>query len=98
MSVLLIVILAMIWVALAFWPARVAARNGHSFLGYFIFSVLLARRADRGLPRGGPHDGRRGPPRADRDLALKPERVVRLRPRRLALQQRADVWERLLRR
>jgi hypothetical protein len=29
-----------IWVALAFWPARVAARKGHSFLGYFIFSLL----------------------------------------------------------
>ncbi len=30
-----------IWVALAFWPARVAARKGHSFLGYFLFSVLF---------------------------------------------------------
>jgi hypothetical protein len=29
-----------IWVALAFWPARVAARKGHSFLGYFIFSLF----------------------------------------------------------
>jgi hypothetical protein len=33
MSVFLIVILAIIWVGLAFWPARVAARKGHSFLG-----------------------------------------------------------------
>ena len=41
MSVILIVILAMIWVALAFWPARVAARKGHSFLGYFLFSVVF---------------------------------------------------------
>lgn len=41
MSVILIVILAMIWVALAFWPARVAARKGHSFLGYFIFSLFF---------------------------------------------------------
>lgn len=41
MSVLLIVILAMIWVSLAFWPARVAARKGHSFLGYFIFSLFF---------------------------------------------------------
>jgi hypothetical protein len=30
-----------IWVALAFWPARVAGRKGHSFLGYFIFSLFF---------------------------------------------------------
>jgi hypothetical protein len=30
-----------LWVALAFWPARVAARKGHSFLGYFIFSLFF---------------------------------------------------------
>jgi hypothetical protein len=30
-----------IWVAIAFWPARVAGRKGHSFLGYFIFSLFL---------------------------------------------------------
>jgi hypothetical protein len=41
MSLVLVVILAIIWVALAFWPARVAARKGHSFLGYFIFSVFF---------------------------------------------------------
>ena len=41
MSVLLTVILVIIWVALAFWPARVAARKGHSFLGYFIFSLFF---------------------------------------------------------
>ncbi len=29
-----------IWVALAFWPARVAGRKGHSFFGFFLFSVL----------------------------------------------------------
>jgi hypothetical protein len=40
-SVILIVILAIIWISLAFWPARVAARKGHSFLGYFIFSLFL---------------------------------------------------------
>ena len=28
-----------IWVAIAFWPARVASRKGHSFLGYFVFSL-----------------------------------------------------------
>ena len=41
MSVILDVILVMIWVALAFWPARVAARKGHSFLGYFLFSLVF---------------------------------------------------------
>ncbi len=30
-----------LWVALAFWPARVAARKGHSFVGYFIFSLFF---------------------------------------------------------
>ncbi len=27
--------------ALAFWPARVAARKGDGFLGYFIFSLVF---------------------------------------------------------
>ena len=39
--VLLALAFICIWVALAFWPARVAARKGHSFLGYFIFSLFL---------------------------------------------------------
>ena len=26
-----------VWVLIAFWPARVAARKGHSFFGYFVF-------------------------------------------------------------
>jgi hypothetical protein len=30
-----------IWVAIAFWPARVAARKGHSFFGYFLFSLVF---------------------------------------------------------
>ena len=30
-----------IWVAIAFWPARVAARKGHSFLLYFLFSLVF---------------------------------------------------------
>jgi len=30
-----------IWVAIAFWPARVAGRKGHSFFGYFIFSLFF---------------------------------------------------------
>jgi hypothetical protein len=31
----------LLWVAIAFWPARVAARKGHSFFGYFIFSLIF---------------------------------------------------------
>ena len=30
-----------IWIAIAFWPARVAARKGHSFFGYFLFSLIF---------------------------------------------------------
>jgi len=30
-----------IWVAIAFWAARVAARKGHSFLGYFLVSLVF---------------------------------------------------------
>lgn len=41
MSVVLVVVLAIIWICLAFWPARVADRKGHSFLGYFILSLFF---------------------------------------------------------
>jgi hypothetical protein len=41
MSVLWWMIVAILWIALAFWPARVAGRKGHSFIGYFIFSLFL---------------------------------------------------------
>jgi hypothetical protein len=30
-----------IWILIAFWPARVARRKGHSFIGYFIFSLIF---------------------------------------------------------
>jgi len=30
-----------IWIAIAFWPARVAGRKGHSFVGYFILSLVF---------------------------------------------------------
>jgi hypothetical protein len=47
-----------IWVAIAFWPARVARRKGHSFVLYFIFSLIFFPLAlltaylvrDRGAP------------------------------------------------
>ena len=38
---LLGVLFLIIWVALAFWPARVARRKGHSWLGFFIFSLFF---------------------------------------------------------
>ena len=41
MSTLFWIIVAIIWVALAFWPARVAHRKGHSFIGFFIFSIFF---------------------------------------------------------
>jgi hypothetical protein len=31
----------MIWVLLAFWPASVADRKGHSFFKFFAFSLLF---------------------------------------------------------
>jgi hypothetical protein len=48
-----------IWVALAFWPARVAGRKGHSFVVFFIFSLFFFPAAlivayvvrDRRVPR-----------------------------------------------
>lgn len=30
-----------IWIAIAFWPARVAARKGHSFILYFLLSLVF---------------------------------------------------------
>jgi hypothetical protein len=39
--VIVAIVFLCIWVALAFWPARVAARKGHSFAGYFILSLFF---------------------------------------------------------
>lgn len=41
MFFLLWILCALIWIAIAFWPARVAGRKGHSFIGYFIFSLIF---------------------------------------------------------
>jgi hypothetical protein len=30
-----------IWILIAFWPARVAGRKGHSFIGFFLLSLLF---------------------------------------------------------
>jgi hypothetical protein len=35
------IVFFLLWVAIAFWPARVAARKGHSFFGYFLFSLIF---------------------------------------------------------
>jgi hypothetical protein len=35
------IIFFIIWIAIAFWPARVAARKGHSFFLYFLFSLVF---------------------------------------------------------
>ncbi len=35
------IIFIIIWVAIAFWPARVAGRKGHSFLLFFLFSLVF---------------------------------------------------------
>ena len=35
------ILVAIVWIAIAFWPARVAGRKGHSFIGFFIFSLFL---------------------------------------------------------
>ena len=38
---LLVDLVAVIWLLIAFWPARVADRQGRSFIGYFIFSLFF---------------------------------------------------------
>jgi len=35
------IIAVIIWVAIAFWPARVAARKGHGFIGYFLLGLVF---------------------------------------------------------
>jgi hypothetical protein len=35
------ILFPIVWVAIAFSPARVAARKGHSFFGYFLFSLVF---------------------------------------------------------
>ena len=45
MDVLWWILIAAVWIAIAFWPARVAGRKGHSFFGYFIFSLFFVPAA-----------------------------------------------------
>jgi hypothetical protein len=62
MPVLWGIVFAFIWVVVAFWPARVAGRKGHSFIGYFLFSVLFFPAAL--LAAYLVHDRTHVPPRA----------------------------------
>jgi hypothetical protein len=32
---------SVIWIAIAFWPARVAGRKGHSFFAFFVLSLVF---------------------------------------------------------
>jgi hypothetical protein len=40
MRALVWIIVAIVWIALAFWLAQVADRKGHSFIGFFILSLI----------------------------------------------------------
>ena len=56
MNVLWWIFVAIVWIVIAFWPARVAGRKGHSFIGYFIFSLFFFPAAmRRRLPRPRSH-------------------------------------------
>ena len=35
------IVLLIIWILIAFWPARVASRKGHSFFWYFVLSLIF---------------------------------------------------------
>ena len=35
------IVAIIVWIAIAFWPARVAARKGHSFFLFFLFSLVF---------------------------------------------------------
>ena len=41
MTLIFDIIAVVVWIAIAFWPARVAGRKGHSFVGYFILSLVF---------------------------------------------------------
>ena len=35
------IVFLIIWILIAFWPARVASRKGRSFFGYFVLSLFF---------------------------------------------------------
>jgi hypothetical protein len=36
-----LILFVLIWIAIAFWAARVAGRKGYSFIGFFIFGFFF---------------------------------------------------------
>lgn len=40
-SLIWMYLVLIVWIAIAFWPARVAARKGHSFWGFFLLSLVF---------------------------------------------------------
>ena len=74
-----------VWIAIAFWPARVAARKGHSFFLYFLFSLVFFPLAllvaymvdDRRLAAAHPGDAGAGDRRSRQ---VHDTRIVRGRP------------------
>jgi len=40
-SFIVLILFVLIWIAIAFWTARVAAGKGYSFIGFFIFSLFF---------------------------------------------------------
>jgi hypothetical protein len=58
MSVLRWILIAIIWIAIEFWPAQIADRKGHSFIGYLHLQPVLLPGCDhRRLPRPRSHPG-----------------------------------------
>jgi len=41
LSTIWAVMILIVWIAIAFWPARVAARKGRSFWGWFFISIFF---------------------------------------------------------
>ena len=41
MNALWWILVAAVWIVIAFWPARVVGRKGHGFIGYLIFSLVF---------------------------------------------------------
>jgi hypothetical protein len=70
-----------IWIAIAFWPARVAGRKGHSFIGFFIFSLVFFPAAlivaylvqDRRISGPGWRSDRREPGLREAAFDARPE-------------------------
>jgi hypothetical protein len=40
-NLIMAIVILLVWIAVALWPANLAARKGHSFWGFFIFSLFF---------------------------------------------------------